>query len=427
MARSFLEQMSDTLVLEPGGKATADKPSGDVRLRQRAGRWRLFSSSGDLCFMLREGHGAVPEELRRRVVLAGDLGGISSADLAMFISQTRLTGVLVTRAHGVDRELSFKNGKLCWAASTEPSERLGEVCVRNGLVDRGLLRRFMEVEDPDSRRLGQRLVEARLLNGHELWKAVQLQVSEIFFALLIKSAGSFLFVDAPDDSSLQSHLAIDTQGLLLEGFRRVDELRHFRRRLPSPLVVARRTGPLPRGASSEDQTVFDAVDGLRTIVEVGIASRLGEFEATKALHHLVEQGAIAVDATPLRERTPGPGEFDASLTISTYNDMLKAVYEAVRSSGMDAPYRISVDSFLQSEQRATRAFSGVSLQADGTVPADLLLAGLQKALTGLGGPAATLRQMLEAVLSFALFQSREILDEQIADALNLRARALLGK
>ena len=421
MGSSSLDQYGRTFVVDPAGGVKSEA-GGELATAMRAGRWRLFHSSPELALLLREGPIPAVESQREKVVFGGDLGALSPADVAMFLSQTKLTGVLVTRAHGVDRTLSFREGKLAWGSSTEPSERLGEVCARHGLIDTIALRHFMEkVDDPDNRRLGQRLVEARLLNGHELWKAVQLQVSEIFWALLIKSAGAFVFVDAPGDPGLDSHLSLDTQGLLLEGFRRVDELRHFRRRLPSPELMPRRSGPLPLSASLEEQRLYDLADGKRTLVELGIQSRLGEFEATKAVHHLVVERALQVDGASLGERTPGPREAELSITIAAHNEVLAEVCAAILGAGMDAPYRISVDAFLLSEQKATRRFHGLSLEADGTLSEEKLAK-----LLATPDAAGAVRMLLDAVSSFALFQAREILDEPLAEALSHKARALLS-
>jgi hypothetical protein len=423
VARAFVDQISDTLELDPDGRSTG---SHEARFQARAGRWRHFHSSGDFAVLLRDG-GSTPEVvLERKVVLAGDLSAVSSADLAMFLSQTRFTGVVLARAHGVDRTLSVKLGKLCWGSSSEPSERLGEVCVRHGLVDRHALAKLNELPDDEGRRVGQRLVEAKLLNGHDLWRAMQLQVSEIFWALLLKSAGTFVVVDAPDDPSLDSHLALDMQGLLLEGVRRVDELRHFQRRLASPELKPRVEASLPDGATLEEQAIYALVNGKRTIVELGIESRLGEFEATKALHHLLEGGIVGIDAPPPRERTPGPKSVDSSVLIATYNEVLSEILNAVRSSGLDGPYRISVDSFLLGEQRATRAIQGLSLETDGTLSEEKLLLSLQKPGNSMQGPEAMLKTLLESVSKFALFQAREILDDGEADLLVKRARTLLS-
>jgi hypothetical protein len=415
VARAFVDLISDTLELDPAGRSTA---SHEERFQARAGRWRLFYSNPDFTVLLRDGGGPAEEPLQRKVVLAGDLSAVSSADLAMFLSQTRFTGVVLARAHGVDRTLSVKLGKLCWGSSSEPSERLGEVCVRHGLVDRVALSKVVDLpDDSEGRRMGQRLVEAKLLSGHDLWRAMQLQVSEIFWALLIKSAGTFVVVDAPDDPSLDSHLALDMQGLLLEGVRRVDELRHFRRRLPSPELKPRAARALPDDASLEEQTIHALIDGKRTIVEL---------EATKALHHLLDLGVVEVDAPMPHERTPGPKTVDASVTIATYNEVLSEIMNAVRASGLDGPYRISVDSFLLSEQRSTRVFQGLALESDGTLDEDCLLEMLKKPAPSLQGPDAMLRSFLEAIGKFALFQAREILDDQSADVLVKRARALLS-
>jgi hypothetical protein len=203
----------------------------------------------------------------------------------------------------------------------------------------------------------------------------------------------------------------------------MDELKHFRRRLPSPDLRPRRSGALPPDATDDEKRTFDAVDGRRTLIDLGIATRLGEFIATKAVHRLLDAGAVAVDA-PTHERTPGPNELDSSVTIAGYDEVLSEIYAAVGAAGLDAPYRISVDAFLLSEAKLNANLFGLSLEPDGTLPEEKLLRPYQK-----GGDApekaVQLRKFLDAVVGFALFQASEILDPKSASDLETKARMLL--
>ena len=349
--------------------------------------------------------------------LVVDLAVFRPPDLLSFLGQTRATGLLVARTRGLERSLTVRDGDVCWATSTLQTERLGDLLVRFGFVEQVALDRELRrmQSEPDGRRLGQRLVRVGLLDGHRVWKAVRLQLSEISFGLLAETQGRASFFARADEPTLASHLSIDPQTLLLEGARRLDEMRHFRARIPSAAVVPRHTGRALRpGASEEEQLLFEQVDGARPLAALASATRLGEFEATKALHRMLERGTVEL-LDGQREREPEPAAF-----LAACNLVLADVFHAMLSAGHAEPYRVSIDAYMDSEWRTGTLLSGVVLEQFGTVPDEEVLAN---AAQGRCRPGV-LRKALEALVAFALFQAREILGG-VADALEQRARAAL--
>ena len=85
--------------------------------------------------------------------------------------------------------------------------------------------------DEDSRLLGQRLLRAGLLRGEELNQALSQQCAELLYEALSLSCGRFVFTDcrAEDlprrmrEPVLGGALSLDTEALLLEGYRRLRE------------------------------------------------------------------------------------------------------------------------------------------------------------------------------------------------------------
>lgn len=423
MGRTIVDELSEEIQIDAEGRVIREVDGAPSNWLE--GSWRLLPAGPALGLLIREDGAELPPE-PTRAILAADLSAVACADLAVFLSQGRFSGVLFTRSGGVERTLSFRSGKLCWATSTEPAERLGEVALRHGLISRDALEQVRDRFDldPGGRKLGGHIVEAKVMNFHDLWRAIQLQVQEIFFSLMVAASGAFAFIDAKDDPSLESNVALDTQGLLIEGARRADEMKLFRKLIPSSAVTPRRIGrALPDTVSLSEKRVYPHVNGSRSMIELGMASGLGEFEATKALHHLLELGLVAVEA-PIRERTPTPGAMDAAVLIATYNLVLHEVFAALVEAWVDAPFRISMDSFLLSEAKAQPLLAGTALEGGGTLPEMLLLERVAH-LPGLAG-AAAVKPALEAVVSFALFQAREILDGPTADALARRARTLVS-
>jgi hypothetical protein len=234
----------------------------------------------------------------RSAVLAGDLSEMQPSDLLNFLHQGRRTGVLLTRSGGTERGIVLIDGNIAWACSTSPSERLGQLLARMGLADHERIEAALRAQaaSGEKKRLGQVLVERGVLAADELWRGLRHQVIEIFLGLLVARSGSFVFLRGLDQEGLPTQLALDTQGMLLDGMRRLDEMEHYRTRVPTSDLVPRPTGKAV-GAGElgpESQQVFSLSNGTRSVAAVATASALGEFEATKAVFKLIEAGYLEV-------------------------------------------------------------------------------------------------------------------------------------
>jgi hypothetical protein len=170
---------------------------------------------------------------------------VQPSELLNFIHQGRRTGVLLARTGAIERALVFVNGNIAWARSTSPPERLAGV-------------------------------------------------GEVFLGFLVACSGSFAFLQGVDRTALPSALSLDTQAMLLDGLRRLDEMERYRTRVPGPHVVPRPTGKQADGVQPEERQLLALADGKRTLADLALATALGEFETTKAAYALIERSLLAL-------------------------------------------------------------------------------------------------------------------------------------
>jgi hypothetical protein len=260
--------------------------------------WKLLSAPSELLISLREDESLGAQPHPRGTVLAGDLAEMQPSDLLNFLHQGRRTGVLLARVHDVERAVVLADGNVAWACSTSPGERLGELLANMGLVGRERVDEALKEQSGavgERKRIGQLLVERGLLGPDEVWRGLKHQVVEIFLGLLVSQTGSFVFLRGLEKSLLPAQLCLDTQGMLLDGLRRLDEMELYRTRVPSIECAPKPTGkPLDIKLSREEQRVLELSDGARNIEELAAITALGEFEATKAAFKLIEAGYLAL-------------------------------------------------------------------------------------------------------------------------------------
>jgi len=265
-------------------------------------RFDLLETAPELLVALKDRASGLLAEVRglgaSAAVLVGDLAAFPPADLLNFLHNGRREGVLLARSGGIERAVVLVEGNVAWACSAGPAERLGEVACRMGLADLAHVDELLRTqrEAADRRRIGQLLVESGLMTAEDLPRAMRHQVVEIFLGLLVAQSGAFLFLRGCDLARLPSNFALDTEALILDGLRRLDEMQLFRGRVAGLHVRPRRTGkPVSEELPEDAQLVLGMAEGALTLGQIATASTLGEFETTRVVYRLAVAGLVVLD------------------------------------------------------------------------------------------------------------------------------------
>lgn len=421
-------------------------------LTGRSGYFRLQATSPDWILMLRSPAQGGLQEARPRVVLAGDCGAFSLADLIAFLGQSRWTGVLRVTAPSGERSLLLKDGDVRSAASDSSGDRIGEVMVRMGYVTRAALEKVL-AEAPPSR-IGKALVERGLIKAHDLYKCLNEQISEIFHGIMLSKEGAFALIDQEiDEKALTHNLSLSMNGLLMDSIRKIDELAQFRKRIPHGRMFVLPKRPPDEKLEPEEESVLSHVDGQRTVIEVGQLARFSEFDATRIVHRLMELGLVKVSETantaaaslsssssvhaiaPPPKKTapppsPKPTVVSVEQVVAVFNTIFKEVRDEVAARGTLEPFLISANLALKGNGVSTSpVLNGLSFSDDGLLPAAELTRRYQtlSAEGNLGAePIASLKQALSDVMFFLLFQAGELLESAADEELARRVKEHLA-
>jgi hypothetical protein len=403
--------------------------SDEVRraLADRAGRFVLLPAAPDLLVARRTpaAPGATP---RPRCILAGDLSGFPIADFIAFVHQSRLSGVLTVAADGVERSITFQDGEVRSAQSTSPGERIGEVAVRLGYATEAQVAQATSGGRP----LGKALSEAGVLGANELWKCLHEQVTAVFHAILLSPAGTFFLLDEEPGERFGAPLAVNTQSLLMDGIRRIDELSLFKARIPGPQAFLRlKKPPRPVSLRPTEVALLELVDGRRTVAQIATAAHLSEFDATKILYHLAEAGYVEALADAVATAVPAER---VPAILSGMNGLLRGVTSAI-PPGARATFLDTGKAFL-AEGGGTFAplLAGLVPGADGGLDeaaiASRLSAMDRAALARVDASASPNRAAFEAlreVLFFWLFLAGERVGRDVDESLGRAVKAKLAQ
>ncbi len=387
--RDDLLRVDGTGTVHPVGRAASQL------LRSRAGDWRLIQTPPEL--LIARSANAGDAVLK----LAGEIrtpGGIS--DIIALASQSQWTGELSILAEAGTRSFYFDHGMVIHASTTVPDERLGETLYRFGVITREELNKIIAASTETGKRLGETAVDLGIVPADKMFAMMARQVEEVFYAAVRVSEGSFYFFDRYEEKNIVRRHNLNSGGLLMEAARRMDEMRFFREKIPNdgfiPVVVPGKKPP-----DEELTLVFEAVDGSRSIADIGRATGKLEFEVTRDCFQLLSSGCIMVVAP----RPRGP-----EAVMETFNLALAAIHEECDRASRGKELRDGLSSFATGGGIYDPLFMGAGPQADGT----LKPSRIAQNIAALAGDDADtmLVGLINDYVGFALFQAESLLPRE---------------
>jgi tetratricopeptide (TPR) repeat protein len=232
------------------------------------------------------------------MAIEGSLADVSLADICQLLSLGRKTGCLTVTDRSNFGYIYFKSGRIIYASVLNRPDRLGELLVKNGVIERETLSRAMEEQSRQSqKRLGEILVELGSLSQEELERWITVQIEEAVYHLFSWNQGSFHFNpdETPDEKEVLL-VSLNADSLLMEGARRVDEWSLIEKKIPSLNLIFKVVRDPEEQEdvelSTNQKKLLPLLDGDRTVTDLVRDAGLVEFETAKALYELVQAGFV---------------------------------------------------------------------------------------------------------------------------------------
>lgn len=391
--RLELVRIDATGTAHPVGKTASQ------RMRARQGAFRLMPAPNHLVVMRHVGEDGKRDENDGPVFrLAGELttaGGI--CDVVALIGQAGWKGELVVLGEGASRSIYFERSNVIAAQSTVEGERVGEVLYRYGALTPEQLAETSKVASSEIR-FGEAAVKLGFITRERLFQLIAKQTEEIVYAVLRIGDAMFYFLDGFDEARLNARQNLPVTAILMEGVRRMDETKYFRDRIPSdqhvPARVAGRDPP-----EEEFEKVYEAIDSVRSVAEIGRAVGWGEFEVTQALFQLVQSGHVVVSAP----RPTGPAAI-----VALFNEAIVLIFREVDSAGHGIEVREQLASFATGAGIYDALFRKAGPAPDGTLIPERIIENVG-VLVGPDQAEMMLAQWLYEYISFAMFVAEPFL------------------
>ena len=244
--------------------------------------------------------------------LVGNLSLVPIAEVLTLLQSQRQWGTL-TAQRGDDEvrlEVFFKAGRveLCLGQGLGEEFRVGRYLVDQGAVSRQDLDLFLKSQTSDGGRkpIGEKLLKLGYCTEPDLKAALARQAQEQLYEVLRWPAGRFTFQVSRElpPLALEASLALDVDGILMEGFRRVDEWHLIEREVDDFDAVFLRNEEAVQNVGKakltrEELTVLDLVNGKHSVKDIVRQSRMGSFEVSKMLFRLLSIKLIRRRVSPV--------------------------------------------------------------------------------------------------------------------------------
>jgi hypothetical protein len=151
----------------------------------------------------------------------GKIGPITLPSLLHTVCAARETGTLTVSDATRRKRVYVEEGRIVFAGSNDPDERLGALFLREGMIGLRALQSALSVSLGEKKRLGTVLVQQKAIRPQDLVWGVTEQVKEMVLELFQWTAGEFLFEPGPLPTSEVITLKMFTPDLLLTGVKRI--------------------------------------------------------------------------------------------------------------------------------------------------------------------------------------------------------------
>lgn len=334
------------------------------------------------------------------LTLHGRIEESSVPELLKSVLSSGETGVLTFTSGEITKSVFMHKGKVTYARSNNPDERLGECLLLRGKIT---ARQYLEASKliRPGRRLGVILIELEAIEAEELLPSLEQHVRDILLDVFTWSHGEYqLVMNQPGPEDVAT-LNLPWEGLVLDGIRRTRSWSRIWRALG-----AIDSAPLPTGntevlqkieLSDEESDILAHINGRATIDQICQASYLPHFETCRLLWAfqvlgLMRRGQAAEALAQEEDRRELESDLDIEDVVERLNQMLSRVYAFLRGRLGEQVDELMAGALATTSGRYEALFYDVDLKQYGRADYDQMLANVADL------PAAERRQLIVAGL-----------------------------
>ncbi|MBI3854930.1 MAG: DUF4388 domain-containing protein [Planctomycetes bacterium] len=277
----------------------------------------------------------------------GDLGILGLANLLQVITMSQAKGFLTISNGDLKKTIQYSAQGIRLVSGVRRAIPLGQILVRCGRITNEQLEQLLAEQRSSDRRLGDLVIERKLVSREAIDQALRDQVAEEIYELFAWPEARFYFAESendalPNGAGPLATILLDANilSLMVEAARRTDEMARFRSEIPvDQLVPLRQGGEVPfeelGAAKQAAKDLLPLVDGRRSITQIINESSYPKFTVLHTLYELKQRGLLTMESPRISEtrivRKSGP----SVLVIGRQPEFQKETAAQLKGGGFD--------------------------------------------------------------------------------------------
>jgi hypothetical protein len=248
--------------------------------------------------------------------LQGSLKDFGLVEVLQMMEFGAMTGAIYLKQQATERVgiVYFKEGKLASCSELDPGAlTLGDVLQQLGMATREDIDKAfaMQVQDPFSKRIGERLIEMGVITHQQLREALRAKALWTARELALWNEGTYEFVNSPVGYAKsilpygEESLDLEVMGVTMEMVRYSDEWEQLRPYLPQGMHTLLQLTPTLHHATQFGIRQVELLAGiaaggnrLRTVRRLASTIRRPELEVARDLAPLIHAGHVMAVTQP---------------------------------------------------------------------------------------------------------------------------------
>ncbi len=232
------------------------------------------------------------------MALEGSIKEFGLADILQLLYFQKKTGILRVEGPFDTVSIYFKDGNIVGTKSVKRPEalRVGRILVKKGYITEEMLSEALKEHKQRNIRLGDVLLEKQLVDENVLKDTLTRQVTDQIVHLFSWKEGLYTFRPAEVKTDSKLEISLDTQHLLMEGLRIVDEWSVVEGKITIDTVFRKtHKTELEEYTKDLDDTelyLLSFIDGESDVGTITEVAALDDLDVSRALIKLKDRGLI---------------------------------------------------------------------------------------------------------------------------------------
>ena len=395
-----------------------------------------ITSLGNTFILIKKNTGT-DDDHSAKPVFMGNLTHFNVADIFSMVNLLQKTGMLIIKSLDKVKSIYFMKGEIVFASSNQPEDRLGYLLYKTGKLTKEQWESAEKMMAKNTR-FGSVLLKNDLISPKNLWWGVKYQIEEIIYSIFAIATGEFFFLEGAIPEEDLVRFSLNTQNMLMEGYRRLDEWKLITQKIASDETTIRLSSNMPKIELTQNmQAMVKIIKGDMQLSEIIRLSQLGRFNTYKILYTLLNAGIIEISGAKAQDKTLDETTVQLLGIIKKYNNIFKKLFGVIKTTNPKFDHNELLDNFVSElSERLQKLYENVDINKDGELDETKLLMNIDamklteadsfNRVVGLSGLLVS-QMILEGMnefLNYEIFMARNLLQPDVFDGLNREIKVM---